>query len=144
MRCRITILFLSLIVTTFISCSKKEEKQAPVAQQNQYGLAVDSLIEVHGTIEKNQTLSDILTPHGVDPQKINAIAQNALPVFPVRNFRTGDDYYIYAKWDSVETLQYFVYVRNAVDYVVFDLRDSINIYHAKKDVVIKELSLIHI
>lgn len=133
---RIFILFaLSLV---FLSCSQKEETAEVISQPNSYGLIVDSLIEVHGTIEKNQTLSDILLPHGVSPVTINKIAENAKEIFPVNSFRTGDDYYIYAQWDTVETLHYFVYVKNAIDYVVFDLRDSINIYHGKKDVTVNE------
>ncbi len=132
-----TIFCLITISVFFLSCTKKEDTQVQ-PKPNSYGLLVDSLIEVHGTFEKNQTLSDILLPHGVPPQTINKIAENANDIFPVSSFKTGDDYYIYAQWDTVETLHYFVYVRNAVDYVVFDLRDSINVYHGKKDVVINE------
>jgi murein DD-endopeptidase MepM/ murein hydrolase activator NlpD len=132
------VFILFVLSLVFLSCSQKEETAEVISQPNSYGLIVDSLIEVHGTIEKNQTLSDILLPHGVSPVTINKIAENAKEIFPVNSFRTGDDYYIYAQWDTVETLHYFVYVKNAIDYVVFDLRDSINIYHGKKDVTVNE------
>jgi murein DD-endopeptidase MepM/ murein hydrolase activator NlpD len=136
MRKWINVFFFPFLCLVFISCSKKEEQK--VEKPNAYRLEVDSLIEVHGTIEKNQTLSDILLPHGVTSQTINKIEQKAKDIFPVSSFKTGDDYYIYAKWDTVETLKYFIYVRNEVEYVVFDLRDSVNVYHDKKDVKLNE------
>ena len=138
MRNKILLIPVIILLVLFVSCSKKEEPKKVVQNTNSFGLVVDSLIEVHGTIEPNQTLSDILLPHDVSPIKINQIAEKARSIFPVRSFRTGDEYYIYAKWDSVETLKYFVYERNAIDYVVFDLTDSVNIYHGQKDVVLKE------
>ena len=131
----IPIIFLLVI---FISCSQKEKHEKLTPKTNSFGLIVDSLIEVHGTIEPNQTLTDILLPHEVSPSVITQIAEKARSIFPVRSFKTGDEYYIYAKWDTVETLRYFVYVRNAIDFVVFDLTDSVNIYHGQKNVVLKE------
>jgi murein DD-endopeptidase MepM/ murein hydrolase activator NlpD len=136
MRNWITALLLLSLCFIFNSCSKKDEPK--ITKPNAYRLEVDSLIEVHGTIEKNQTLSDILLQHGINSQTIHNIEIAAKNVFPVNNFRTGNDYFIYAKWDTVETLKYFIYVQNEVDYIVFDLRDSINIYHDRKDVKIHE------
>lgn len=132
------ILFLSLFFVFLYGCSKYDEPIVEEPIQNSYGLVVDSLIEVHATIEPNQTLSDILLPHGVSSKNIFEIAERAKKIFPVRSFKSGDEYLIYAKWDTTETVQYFVYLKNPVDYVVFDLRDSINIYHGQKEVVMKE------
>jgi murein DD-endopeptidase MepM/ murein hydrolase activator NlpD len=138
MRNKILLFNVILLLVIFISCSKREEPKKESPKANSFGLSVDSLIEVHGTIEPNQTLSDILLPHEVSPREINLIVEKARSIFPVNSFKSGDEYYIYAQWDTVETIHYFVYVRNAVDYVVFDLRDNVNIYHKKKDVVVKE------
>jgi len=131
------ILFI-LITVLFVKCDSSQETLIDEPIPNSFGLVVDSLIEVHGTIDKNQTLSDILLPHNVPLQKIYEIAGLAKDIFPVRSFRAGDEYYIYAQWDTTETVKYFVYLRNPIEYVVFDLRDSINIYHGKKDVEIVE------
>lgn len=134
----VSVFLVVLSILFFTGCSSEEEVTPDVLKPNSYGLVVDSLIEVHGTIEPNQTLSDILLPHNVPLQKIYEIADRAKDIFPVRSFRTGDEYYIYANWDTTETVKYFVYERNAVEYVVFDLSDSVNIYHGKKDVEIIE------
>lgn len=132
----IPILAFSIFIM-LISCTEKKPEKV-IEEPNSYGLIVDSLIEVHGTIEPNQTLSDLLLPHGLSSDKILKIAEKARSIFPVRSFKTGDEYYIYAHWDTVETVHYFVYVINPKDYVVFDLRDSINIYRGQKDVTLKE------
>ena len=96
MRNKILLIPVIILLVLFVSCSKKEEPKKVVQNTNSFGLVVDSLIEVHGTIEPNQTLSDILLPHDVSPIKINQIAEKARSIFPVRSFRTGDEYYIYA------------------------------------------------
>ncbi|MBS3945837.1 MAG: peptidoglycan DD-metalloendopeptidase family protein [Melioribacter sp.] len=134
------IIFPFLFILPFITgCTNNEsEVKSPVENFNSFGLAVDSLIEVHGTINSGETLGDILTPHGVSDKKIFQIAEEAHEIFPVKSFRAGDEYYLYAKWDSTETVHYLVYVRNPVEYVVFDLRDSVKVYHGKKEVSIKE------
>jgi len=134
------ILFLFTIVIAFLfsSCSDNEKIIPEISTPNSFGLIVDSLIEVDGTIEANQTLSDILSIHGISTNKIHEIAQAAEPIFSVRNFRAGNDFVVYATWDSVETVKYFVYISDPVNYVVFDLRDSIKVYKAQKDVVIKQ------
>ncbi len=132
---------ISIIILTFTSCSKKEETKIEKAKPNQFGLAVEDLIEVHDTIQPDQTFSDILIPHSVSKQKINEIAKKALNVFPLRSIRTDDELFIYAQWDSVETVKYIVYKRDAVNFVVFDLRDTINVYKKQKPFTIKQISL---
>lgn len=129
-----------LLIALLISgCSKNQNDEEPViVNLNSFGLAVDSLIEVHGTINPGETLGNILIPHGISDKKIFTIASEAREIFPVRSFKAGDEYYIYAHWDTTETVHYFVYVRNPVEYVVFDLRDSVRVYHGKKEVEIKE------
>ncbi len=140
---RTTLLFrffiVVLLASSFSSCNKqKESTNIEVRKPNQFGLAVDDLIEVHDTIETGQTVSDLLSPHGVTQQKINEIEKKSFEVFHTKKFRADDEFYIYAKWDSVETVKYLVYVQDAANYVVFDLCDTINIYKKQKPVTIKE------
>jgi murein DD-endopeptidase MepM/ murein hydrolase activator NlpD len=134
-------LILIILITGLIhsGCSRDESDSKPASiNSNSFGLAVDSLIEVHGTINSGETLSNILMPHGIPDKKIFTISSKAHEIFPVRSFRAGDEYYIYAHWDTTETVHYFVYVKNPIEYVVFDLRDSVHVYHGKKEVEVKE------
>jgi murein DD-endopeptidase MepM/ murein hydrolase activator NlpD len=131
-----------LIILSFTSCEKKvESAKVGVPKPNQFGLAVNGLIEVCDTIQSNETLSDILLPHGVPQQRINEIEKKALNVFPLRKLKTDKELFVYAKWDTVETVNYFVYKEDAVNFVVFDLRDTINVYKKQRPFVVKQVEV---
>ncbi len=143
---KISLLILITILSLLnLSCSKKDEP-AQIKKNikpNQFGLSADNLIEVNDTIDSNQTLSDLLFPHQVSSKRINEIEKAAVRVFPLRNFRAGDQLHIYASWDSVETVKYMVYTfrNDPVNYVVFDLRDSVKVYKKSKSVEINEVAV---
>ena len=131
-----------LIILSFTSCEKKvESTKVEVPEPNQFGLAVNDLIEVCDTIQSNETLSDILLPHSVSQQTINEIEKKALNVFPLRKLKTDKELFVYAKWDTVETVNYFVYKEDAVNFVVFDLRDTINVYKKQRPFVVKQVEV---
>ena len=135
------ILLLIFLAVMLSSCKKNEPIVTKVEPRaNPFNLvAIDDLIEVCDTIQADETVSDILAPHGVSPQMIHDIELKALKVFPLSKFRAGKELYIYAKWDSVETLKYMVYVVNEIDHVIFDLRDSIKVTEEKKPFTVKEV-----
>ena len=122
-----------VITILFISC--KNEVQPKIAQKpkaNPFNLSINDLIEVRDTIKSDETLSDILTPHGLSSGMIHQIEEKSLTVFPVSKFRSDRELYIYAKWDTVETVKYIVYVQDNINYVVIDLNDSVNVYKKQK------------
>lgn len=137
----LSILLLIGLAIFISSCKKNEPAVIKVEPKpNPFKLAaIDDLIEVRDTIQADETVSDILAPHGVSTQLIHEIELKALKVFPLSKFRTGKELYIYAKWDSVETVKYMVYVVNEIDHVVFDLRDSIKVTEEKKPFTVKEV-----
>ena len=137
------VIIISLFLVTSCGTQKKSEiAQKPVPKYNDYGLRIDSLTEHKEVIYPNQTLADILLPYNEPYQRITDIAQKSKDIFFVRKFKVGDEYSIYTKpGDSTETVQYLVYEKDPVNYVVFDLRDSINIYEGKKEVTYKDRSV---
>jgi murein DD-endopeptidase MepM/ murein hydrolase activator NlpD len=115
------------------------EKPAPVATR--FGLPVDSFTIVTGTIERNQFLADILDDYGIDNTTVLQLAQKARSVFSVRNLAAGNPYTIFCTKDSSQKAQYFIYQPNATNYVVYDLRDTMNVYTGKRPVTTKTESL---
>jgi murein DD-endopeptidase MepM/ murein hydrolase activator NlpD len=105
---------------------------------NEFGLNVDSLSEFRGRVKKNETLTDILLPHGVSYKDIYNLSLASKGKFNLRKINYGKDYVIYTQEDSIPKVDYFVYLSDPVNYTVFDLRDSMNIYSAAKDVVVRE------
>ncbi len=102
-----------------------------------FGLQIDSFKVEEGRIERNQNLSDILTAYGVDMVKIDRLAKNSRDTFDVRRMRAGNKFHIFQSKDSLREALYFVYENSPFDYVVFDLKDSLNANFGKKQVVSK-------
>lgn len=132
-----------LLLLFSISCSDETKetkvKEVHTPKPNTYGLLVDSLVTFEKVVGKNETLSDIIHPHGVTYKTIASIATINKEKFDVRKINSGKNYKIYSKIDSVEHIQYFIYENNPVDFTIVDFTDSaITIRTGKKEVVIKE------
>jgi murein DD-endopeptidase MepM/ murein hydrolase activator NlpD len=128
------------------SANSAPEKEATLPAKIQpvvtrFGLPVDSFTIINGTIEHNQFLAGILDDYGIDNTTVLQLAQKARAVFNVRNLAAGKPYTIFCAKDSTQKLQYFIYQPNATDYVVYDLRDTMNVYTGKRPVTTKTESL---
>lgn len=102
-----------------------------------YGLNLDSFIVKEGTIKKNQVISEILLLNHIPWPEIDRLSKKAKDVYDLRKLRSGKNYTVLCKKDSTEKAQYFIYEANAIDYVVFDLRDTMNVSIAQKEVTVK-------
>lgn len=103
-----------------------------------FGIETDSLGIVESRIKKNEFLANILLPHHIDYVTIDRLAKKSKEVFDVRKIAAGKKYTVLTSQDSLEKAQYFIYQPNAIEYVVYDLRDSLNIYKGQKEVTVKE------
>lgn len=133
---------LSILAFGWIKCSDpKPEYSPPVIKEstlNSFGFYSDSLEQRTYYVRKNQTLSDILLKFNVPGKDLAMIIDKAKEVFDLRKIVAGNLYHIYTNDDSVNTLAYFVYEKNPRNFVVFDLRDSINVYESEKEIVVRE------
>tara|TARA_Y100000782_G_scaffold115569_1_gene160339 strand:+ start:40657 stop:41943 length:1287 start_codon:yes stop_codon:yes gene_type:complete len=100
----------------------------------EFGIPVDSFRIVRGQVEQNQFLADILLGYNVPYPTINEMVEKASDVFDVRNIRYGKNYSVFCTNDTTGVAECFIYQPNAVDYVVFDLRDSVSVYKGKKEI----------
>jgi len=138
----ISIVFLSVLLWSWIKCSdSKNEIPAEIINDqplNSFGFFSDSLEHQTYSVLKNETLSDILLKHSVPNTEIITIVNNAKDVLDVRKIVAGNFYHVYTDDDSLNSLVYFVYEKSPRHFVVFDLRDSINVYESEKEVVVRE------
>lgn len=107
----------------------------PLVIKRKYGFAVDSFEIIKGKLQRNQNLSLILPEYNVSFKKIDQIAKKSKGIFDIRKIKSGNRYTIFCKKDSLKTAQYFVYEDTTVDYIIFDLRDSVQVLKKKKEVV---------
>lgn len=89
-------------------------------------------------VKRNETFSDMLSRFGVSGQDIIDLARIARPTLDVRRIRAGNTYRIYDTPDTDAKADVLVYQKNAVDYVVFDLRDSLRVEAGSRPIVTRE------
>ena len=138
----LTLAFLSVFIWGSIGCSDSESKisteQIQKPQLNTFGFFSDSLNHQTYLVSKNETLSDILMNLGVPASEILNIVDNAKSVLDVRKIVAGNLYHAYTNVDSTNSLVYFVYEKTPRHFIVFDLKDTINVYESEKEVHVKE------
>lgn len=110
---------------------KEVEKPAPVLLFN---LPVDSFTVVPGQVRSGQNLSDILVSKGITMTKIDEISKKTILTFDVRKMKINNPYYFFMNKKNASKAEYFIYEINPVDYVVYDLSDSLRIYKEKKPI----------
>lgn len=106
--------------------------------ENIYGFVDDSLIHKSGIVNKNETLSDILDPFHVENSNVTEIAQISKELFDVKKIRTGKSYHLFFADDSLNTLKYFVYEKDPIQFVLYNFCDSVNIQNGEKEVTVIE------
>ena len=112
----------------------KSEFSAP---DSLFGFPVDSFDFYQSEINRNEFLADILLAHDVEYQTIDRIAKESKETFDVRYLRHGKKYTVVKSKDSLATPLYFIYEPNAIDFVVYELKDSLRIYKDAREVEIR-------
>jgi murein DD-endopeptidase MepM/ murein hydrolase activator NlpD len=101
-----------------------------------YGLPVDSFFIIKGTISNNDNLSIILSKYNIPSTVINEIAIKSDTVFNLRKIKSGNHYTVFCSKDSLRTAKYFAYEHSPIEYVMFDLTDTINVIKTQKEITI--------
>lgn len=131
------LLFLVGLMLTLASCSRQdlnreqdteEEKEIKKEPVYEFGIAVDSLGIEKSVIKKNEFMGALLAPFNINPQKLAALAAKSKDIFDIRKLQVGKPYTILYSKDSVKEAKYFIYQPSRIDYVVYDLSDSLDIY----------------
>lgn len=136
------------IVAAILNAGKPEEKQKDEAATEKkvirmlFGINQEDYETEKIEIKSGQTFSDLLTPYNISAQTIESIVKKSALVFDVRKIRAGKNMFFFMDRDTAHTLRYFVYEINPIEYVKFDLGDSIDIklnsLPVRKDTVVAE------
>jgi murein DD-endopeptidase MepM/ murein hydrolase activator NlpD len=101
-----------------------------------YGLPVDSFDVVQDKVRNNEFLADILLKHHVDYPTITRLAHATRGVFDVRKIRYGNNYTLLLSHDSLARARYFIYEISQVDFIIYDLGDTIHARLGAKEVAV--------
>ncbi len=116
-----------------IETSSSEDKYEEPAY-SEFGFSLDSLVELKYQVERNETLSTIFNRFNVPYTVISNLVEASKGVFDVKNIAAGKKYHAFITNDTTETLRYFIYEKSHVNYVVFQLKDSLKVYEGKREI----------
>ena len=103
-----------------------------------YGYVIDSMEILHKSIKRNQFLTNILAEHNISNDDIQILTQRVKGVFDIRKMGVRKPYELICYKDEHQTAKAMIYHPNAVEYVVFNLEDSVYAKTGSNLVVTKE------
>jgi murein DD-endopeptidase MepM/ murein hydrolase activator NlpD len=106
-----------------------------VIENEEFGFNLDSFVVVKDRVKSGQFLANLLLPYNVPYAQIHALAEYANTVFDVRKIAAGNPYTLLFTRDTSSQLQYFIYQVDAVEYVVFALVDTVEVWRGEKEIV---------
>jgi hypothetical protein len=113
--------------------------EVPSEPETLYGISIDDKVVIEQRVKPNDNLSTILTDYQVSFEEIDQLARQAKGVFDVRKINAHKKYKLICTEDSVA--KFMIYEPNKIEYVVFDLNDSINVYTGSKEVSTLETTI---
>lgn len=142
-------ILLSIFTLILSSCNTTEieekEPQEPIIKEviiepkMEYGFNYNNYNIDTNRVKKNEGLTHILPKYGINAGTIFQIAENFDSIFDVRKIKPNHLYTAFQSKDSTSRLLKFVYKKDAINYVVFDFEDSLNVYVEQKEVVVKNM-----
>jgi murein DD-endopeptidase MepM/ murein hydrolase activator NlpD len=102
-----------------------------------YGIPIEDYDLRTEKIRWNQNLSTILKKHDISNQKIDSITILSKGIFDLRKIRAGNKYIVFTTKDSLPVTHYFVYEHSPMEYVVFNIKDSVDVRFETRDIITK-------
>lgn len=118
-----------------VSSSEAEIQTKEIPVKREYGIAVDSFIVSKSKIKWDETLGKIFLKHKVSSKNLKYLLQANDSLFNPKQIKAGQKYTTFYSRDTNSTIQYLVYEHSPMDYIIFDLRDSLKIEVLKKECV---------
>ncbi len=143
----VTLFSFLILFTACVSKDKEIEKNQSVEDsvkevlepERLYGIEIEPYEIVQNTIKQNQTIGDIFGNQNI-AYNLVLKASGLDSIFDIRKIKTGNLIsYLFTKNDtsSIRKPKYIVYEKNLKSFVVFDLRDTLNMYLGEKDIQIQ-------
>jgi murein DD-endopeptidase MepM/ murein hydrolase activator NlpD len=118
------------------SCNPSSKKKVIIAQKDtipitnaekRYGIEGGIYEVIESKIPKNMTFSVLMSNHNLSPLTIQAIVEASDSIFDFSSMRAGNPYSLFVKKDSTKHIDYLFYQIDEIDYIRFDLRDSVQV-----------------
>ncbi len=122
---------------TFPSCNSQDKVSLADPCVVLYDICTEDYKVHRGELESGQTLGAVLYLNHIDHGRIDQIVRASKGIFDFRKAKAGKKFTVLCSNDSIEKAQYFIYEMSSIDYVVFDIRDTIDVFLGQKEVEVK-------
>ena len=122
------------------SIERQHEERVPTLL---YGIDIEGYTIVNDTIRSGETVGGILGRRGISAATVDRLDKVARDIFPLRQIRADNAYTVFTRHeaDSLgerDIVDYVVYHRNAIDYVVFGFRgDSVTVECGSRPITVE-------
>ena len=115
-----------------------ESAPLPLPPPEAYGIPMTGLVLQEGVVRSGATFGDLLGAQGVPMTTVSALVELAQGFFDVRKLRAGHPYAFIMPDSGSTGPSYFVYEADPIEYIVFDLLDSLNVTVRQRPVTVSE------
>lgn len=140
-----------IVLTTILSCNKSNDKSEniikvktvkPIADNSDFGFNYSDFNVVQDTVKKGDTFGTIIDKQNIGDRRVFEIVKSVKDTFDVRVIRPNKPYTMLRSKDKTNKLQVFIYQPDAINYYIFDLRDSAVVAHKRtRPITIKRRSI---
>ena len=117
---------------------KTEERTTAVVEEAaivKFGLNLNNFKVLNHVVKQNELFAEIFSQYNVTYQAINFFASASNEIFNLRKIKAGNCFTVLCeKTDSVLVPKKLIYEESKVNYVVFNLDDSLYMYRAQNSV----------
>mgnify|MGYP000283024676 CR=1 FL=1 len=150
-------LFLTLFVASIFliqscggSCNPPKEIDTPeiaidtIVTDMKYGFDFNNYDVHEGEVKKDWTLSHLFAKYDVSQAEINEAYIISKDSLNLNYISKGNKYFMLCKKDedTIHNLEYAIYIKNPVEYYVFNFSDTVAVHAKRKkvDLILKEIS----
>ncbi len=105
---------------------------------HKYGIDLGELYVCTEVVKPNESIGKILGANGIPYQVVDELVAKSHGIFDVSKIKSGKSYCIMRTTDSLESVKYFIYEQDPINYVVYEIGDSIKVTSAQKHVDVVE------
>jgi murein DD-endopeptidase MepM/ murein hydrolase activator NlpD len=99
---------------------------------DEFGIGSEGYNVIKAKIHPNQFLADILLPYNISYAEITHLAEKSKKIFDTRKLNSGKNYTLLCLNDSSQRAEFFIYEISTVEFVVYDLRDTMSVYRGSR------------
>ncbi|MCU0419872.1 MAG: peptidoglycan DD-metalloendopeptidase family protein [Cyclobacteriaceae bacterium] len=99
-----------------------------------HGVLANDLTVIENTIQRNQRFADLFQGYALNPRTAQQLNMLPKSVYDFRKIAAHKKYTLLVENDSARTARALIYEPNAIDYVIFHLKDSLLVETCQREV----------